>query len=201
MGRKASAPKAKAAVARPSKKAKAAPKAAPPGSTLIVQDEAAEHSDKVANQAKEKKEETLDQKVARCLRDNFKGWSWEKTDGAHRNGMSLRARIRHDKEQAALGDKRVQFGKYYFAELRTVYGSDSDPEKLINVKDEGVLCDSRLQEALTGLFEKKLRTSPLASVCLTIWIFAIRPLLSGFSGRPSRPTLARRSLATSSSVL
>ena len=145
MAKKAAAPKAgKAALAKVTKKEKMITKAKPPvGSSLIVQDEHCDSLERMYRGLPSLAPETLDQKVKRCIRDNFKGWSYLRTDHNFKNGGNLRQRIRKYKEASQDGDKSVQFGKFYFAELRTIYGCTSDPEKMIDVVDETVIADPR----------------------------------------------------------
>ena len=152
----AMAPKKRASVGASSapsaKKAKASPCA--PGTSLVVKDETDLARASALASSDDKPKESLDNKVARCIRDNFKGWTYHKTDFTVRNGMSLREKIRHDKERQDGGDKSLQFGKHYFAELRQQYGSATDPDQLINVKNDEELIDNKLQDALEGLFDR-----------------------------------------------
>lgn len=121
---------------------------------LVVKDEHEEEERKKKRADKKPISESLDCKVARCVRDNFKGWSYHKTDFTIRNGMSLREKIRFDKERVAAGEKGVNFGKHYFSELRTLYGADTDPEQMIDVVDDSETIDPRLETALEGLFDR-----------------------------------------------
>lgn len=125
-----------------------------PGAALVIRDERIDGGVALESPGKKLASETMDNKIARCVRDNFKGWSYNKTEFTIRNGMSLREKLRHDKEKHTAGDKSMQFGKHYFSELRSLYGSESDPEQLINVTDDSQMIDPKVQDALEGLFDR-----------------------------------------------
>ena len=66
-------------------------KAKPPaGSSLIVQDEHCDSLERMHRGLPSSAPETLDQKVMRCIRDNFKGWSYQMADPNFKNGVSLK---------------------------------------------------------------------------------------------------------------
>ena len=125
------------------------------GASLLRQ---AEHA--AATRASKKKapdedeRETSDKNVSRCLRDNFKNWTFQMTDVRVRNGMTLRQQIHHDKEMHFLGEKEVLFGKHYFHELRARYSETSDPDHAINVVDDTEVLDPKLETASEGIIEK-----------------------------------------------
>ena len=62
----------------------------------------------------------------------------------------------------------ISFGKFYFSERRAEYGSADDPEKVINVVDESVPSDPRVDEALEGLFEKTRVFEPILVLLTTL---------------------------------
>lgn len=92
---------------------------------------------------------STEQKVLKCLRDNFEGFSEEEIYSKTIDGQTLYNRLLADKTLEALDPAgcTVKFGKRYFMKLRSEYGNDGIGEKL-SVNDEIVECSPKLIEAV-----------------------------------------------------
>lgn len=136
-----------------------------PAPSLLEQQEQKEIEDQ--SQAKRSRKRSLEETVHKALRDNFKGFSDVQTDLTIKEGRSLRQRIIEDK-RAQLEDPKIKTGKFYYDELRTLYGSDKAPEQMLQVYDETETVDKTLMDACTAALSHKKNFAPLTEFALAV---------------------------------
>ena len=76
------------------------------------------------------------------------------------NGFSCVEKLLHDKERAENGDGPT-IGKFYYAEMRRTYQSPDNALAKLKIKDEKVLMDETLLDAMEPLLESKPDVGPM----------------------------------------
>jgi hypothetical protein len=91
----------------------------------------------------------VDDMVAKCLREHFKDWGPTLTDAMLHGGLTLRQRIRRDKQAYLDGDTSLTFGSSYWQTLTDMYtpGGHISQRLVPRDKDKDPI-DARLERAL-----------------------------------------------------
>lgn len=107
--------------------------------------------DQAKSRRKKATDTSIEAKVAKCIRDNFDGFSEEQLYSKRVAGQTLYQKLFRDKSLEAANpcDSPVKFGKNYFSKLRLDYSADDMAEGL-DVADESVLASPKLLEAVTA---------------------------------------------------
>ena len=106
--------------------------------------------DELKSVTKSRATRTEDETTQKILNDHFKGWTVTQTDMAFRDGQSLRQRISADRRKWA-SDPTFTMGKYYYMQLRELYG-DEAPENLLSIDDKNEPEDDSVAACLKTLF-------------------------------------------------
>ena len=96
-----------------------------------------------------KRQPSVDEQVRKSLKDNFKSLGPKETDGTVRDGLTLRQRLRVDKERAQKDPKSVQFGRKYYDALRQLY-ADSERAEMCLKPDDTLAARPELLSAATA---------------------------------------------------
>lgn len=67
---------------------------------------------------------TTEQVAAKCVKDNFKGWSYSQVHGQEVQGLSLFARLCSDIEKKKNGTFEGSWGACYFRQLKSLYSAE-----------------------------------------------------------------------------
>ena len=100
----------------------------------------------------------LEEKVKRCLRDHFRGWSSELVHGVEIDNLSLYNRLMRDKALWVVDKALCPMGAPYFDSLRSKYGGGATIETLLQVND-GQQVSSEMRQAATEAFMKLAKRS------------------------------------------
>jgi hypothetical protein len=166
--------KAKIKAAPKPPKAKAASKArallvVPEAATTIEKQDIEEMNQSVAY--KRSRSRSLEEAVAKCLRDNFPTWTAQETDLTLRQGVSLRQHILKDKMTNQSKTTNIKFGKTYFDLLKEQWSSPDLAWNKIVVVDPLEPEDPALNTALVGIVSHRKDYAPL----LEYLMHAVRP--------------------------
>eukprot|EP00974_Lingulodinium_polyedra_P087166 8450871-Lingulodinium_polyedra.AAC.3 len=119
----------------------------PSAATLIDQ---AHHKDtSTPRKRRVLRKRSTEEIVQKALLDNFKGWSHHDIDVHQVDGKSLRCRLADDK-RAQLSGAPVVMGASYYKNLKELYSNAGSPEKRLQVKDNSLEVNPRLQKALVA---------------------------------------------------
>lgn len=114
-----------------------------------------------------RRKRSLDEEVNKCLKDNFKNWTEAMTDLTLVESMSLRERIHNDKRRLKDGSLKEPMGKFYYENLRQVYGASMDPAMKLKIKDASLPEDPQLFAALKGVMQHCRDYSPANALLQT----------------------------------
>lgn len=187
-------------VTKATRSAKAAAKAAAsssqpakkPDSLLEAQDQAESQGNPNMSRGRKR---SIDEVVCKALRDNFRNWSEVQTDLTMREGRSLRQRLIDDKTRVEK-DPTFKMGKYYYEQLRQLYGGDETPEKQLVVSDPSLPCDQTLVNACMSLNSHRKNLAPLSQFLSTATSINQRSLVGLFrSILKVQPTLSTQNMA------
>ena len=138
-----------------------------------------------------KKGVDVEAQVRRSLLDNFRSFTAKETDGTLVEGLTLRQRLRKDKEtKLQKGSADVPFGRRYYEALRDMYAGKDRVEKLL-APQEGLKVRENLVEAATAAlkhppnrslmvaFLSSTQTLNQAEVCGVFrWLLKLNPSAS-----------------------
>jgi hypothetical protein len=114
--------------------------------------EEAEHAEArpAAKQVRLRKQST-EQAVAKAIKDNCSDMSASEIDGTTVQGRTLRQTLLADKRAVRNGESNETFGKRYYERLRTMYGSNESPAKLLTCGEEHLPVNPDLFSAMVSL--------------------------------------------------
>ena len=129
--------------------------------SLLEKDAAAEP----ALNSKQKRPRSIDDAVAKCLKDNFeaRGWSTASYDFVIRDGLPLREAVKAAKLKYEVGDEVM--GKSFNNMLRLKYSDADSPMVRMVVEDPAQLEDEHVIQAIDALTKHRSDKS----VMLSLW--------------------------------
>ena len=135
-----------------------------PSDVGLLARDAAEEELSRCRQRRTLQRRSSDAVVEKMVRDNFRGWSETASNSVAHDGMSLRDRLRYDKQRQQEGAP-ITLGNTYYASLEAEYAPPGHATKLLQVQNPTEPICPNLVDALS----KARRQSPMRSA-LSSWL-------------------------------